>query len=94
MGNVANNISKSSSHYNHNDKFIKQIHSDILDFAEQQWLNNIDIVMVGHYHQQTIINKGSNSLVFLGDWLSKFSVTTLISDKLWQGNASEFIKLA
>ena len=91
---IANNISKSSSHYNHNDQFIKQIYIDILDFAEKQWLNNIDIVMVGHYHQQKIINKGPNSLVFLGDWLSKFSVTTLTSDKLWQGDVEEFIKLA
>ena len=48
--------------------------------------------MVGHYHQQKIIHTENGDLVFLGDWLTKFSVTTLNEDGIWQGNWEEFIK--
>ena len=90
---IANKLSKSSSDYNHNDKFIDIIMKDIKEYAKINWEEEIDIVMVGHYHQQKIITKNNKSLVFLGDWLSKYSVTTLINNNLWQGNWEEFIKL-
>ena len=91
---LAKKLSKSSSDYNHNDKFINTIISDITEFAENKWEKGIDIIMVGHYHQQKIITKNEKSLVFLGDWLSKFSVTTIIDEKIWQGNWEQFIKLS
>jgi len=89
---LANKLSKSSSDYNHNDKFIDVIMHDIFDYAKRQWSNNHDIVMVGHYHQQKIIKEENGILIFLGDWLTKFSVTTLNEKGIWQGNWEEFIK--
>ena len=59
-----------------------------------KWEDKINIVMVGHYHQQKIINHEESSLIFLGDWLGKYTVTTLNKDKIWQGNWKEFIELA
>ena len=91
---IAKKLSKSSSDYNHNDKFINTIITDITAYAENKWEKEIDIIMVGHYHQQKIITKNEKSLVFLGDWLSKFSVTTIIDGKIWQGNWEQFIKLS
>ena len=91
---LANKLSRSSSHYNHNDKFINTIMTDILHYAKNKWANNIDIVMVGHYHQQKIINHEKSSLIFLGDWLGKYTVTTLNKNEIWQGNWKEFIELA
>ena len=91
---LAKKLSKSSSDYNHNDKFINTIITDITAYAENKWEKEIDIIMVGHYHQQKIITKNEKSLVFLGDWLSKFSVTTIIDEKIWQGNWKQFIKLS
>ena len=64
---------------------------DILEYATKQW-NNHDIIMVGHYHQQKIIEKKEGVLIFLGDWLTKFSVTRLNEKGIWQGNSEEFIK--
>ena len=90
--NLANKLSKSSSDYNHNDKFIAVIMNDILEYAKIQWNNNHDIVMVGHYHQQKVIREKDGVLIFLGDWLTKFSVTTLNEKGIWQGNWDEFIK--
>jgi len=91
---LANKLSRSSSHYNHNDQFINTIMTDVFNFAKNKWEDNINIVMVGHYHQQKIINHKKSSLIFLGDWLGKYTVTTLNEDKIWQGNWKEFIELA
>ena len=91
---LANRFSKSSSHYNHHDRYIQAIMNDVLEYAQQKWNNNIDIVMVGHYHQQKIINNNEHNLVFLGDWLTKFTVTKLDQSGIWQGDYKEFIKLA
>ena len=90
---LANKLSKSSSDYNHNDKFINMIMRDILKYAQKKWDEKIDIVMVGHYHQQKIINDGKSSLVFLGDWLEKYTVTTINENDIWQGDWKEFIEL-
>jgi len=57
----ANKLSKSSSAYNHNDDYIDIIMNDISEFAKKQWNNNIDIVMVGHYHQEKIISEKNKS---------------------------------
>ncbi len=91
---LANKLSRSSSHYNHNDKFINTIIEDVSNYAKDKWANNINIVMVGHYHQQKIIHDKDSSLIFLGDWLGKYTVTTLNEDKIWQGNWKEFIELS
>jgi len=90
---LANGLSRSSSHYNHHDKYIDTIIKDVMDFAHKEWNNNTDIVMVGHYHQQKIINKEQKKLAFLGDWLTKYTVTKLDNHGLWQGDYKEFIKL-
>jgi len=91
---LANKLSRSSSHYNHNDKFINTIIEDVSNYAKDKWANNINIVMVGHYHQQKIIHDKDSSLIFLGDWLGKYTVTTLNEDEIWQGNWKEFIELS
>jgi len=90
----ANKLSKSSSAYNHNDDYVDRIINDISEFAKKQWNNNIDIVMVGHYHQEKIISEKNKKLVFLGDWLGKFTVTLLNDNGVWQGNWKQFIELS
>ena len=50
--------------------------------------------MVGHYHQEKIISEKNKKLVFLGDWLDKFTVTLLNDDGVWQGNWKQYIELS
>ena len=90
----ANKMSKSSSGYNHHDKYVDMIIKDVSEFAEKKWKQEFDIVMVGHYHQQKIINKNHKSLVFLGDWLKYFTVTQLDENGIWQGDWEQFLKLS
>ncbi len=92
--NFANKMSKSSSEYNHNDKYASEIKRDMLEYSKNKWEEEkIDIVMIGHYHQQEIIKENNNQLIFLGDWLQKFTVTVLNKNDTWQGNWEQFLKL-
>ena len=93
---LANNISKVSSHYNHHpfDKHARLIKKDVLEFAQKKWLEGFDAVLVGHYHQTGIIEEENHKLIFLGDWLSKFTVTVINEKKYWQGDWKKFIDLA
>ena len=88
-------LSKSSAAYNHHDQYVDMIIRDLSEFAEEQWKkNNIDIVLVGHYHQEKIISKNNKKLVFLGDWLEKFTITVIKNDEIWQGDWKQFIELS
>ncbi len=89
----ANKMSKSSANYNHHDSYVDTIINDVSEYAENKWNQNIDTVLVGHYHQQKIITKNGKKLVFLGDWLGKFTVTLIDKKKLWQGDWKQFLEL-
>ena len=93
---LATQFSKTSAHFNHHpyDKHIKEIKRDLKKFAESKWKNNYDMIFVGHYHQTGTLEKNKKSLTFLGDWLSKFTVTKLDEDGIWQGNWQNFLELS
>ena len=92
--NLAKKISKSSSDYNHHDKYVDIIKKDTLEYAKIKWNQNIDIICMGHYHQTGINTYGENQLIYLGDWLSKYTVTVLDNDKCWQGDWKQFLNLS
>ena len=91
---LAKKISKSSSDYNHHDKYVDIIKRDTLEYAQKKWANNIDTVCIGHYHQTGINNHGNNNLIYLGDWLSKYTVTVFDKNNYWQGDWKQFIELS
>ena len=90
----AKKLSKSSSDYNHHDKYVKIILKDTLEYAKKQWANNYDIICIGHYHQTGINDHGGKKLIYLGDWLSKYTVTVIDQNSCWQGNWKEFVDLS
>ena len=90
----AKKLSKSSSDYNHHDKYVKIILKDTLEYAKEKWKKNYDIVCIGHYHQTGITNLNGKQLIYLGDWLSKYTVTVIDQDNCWQGNWKEFVDLS
>ena len=91
---LANNISNTSSRYNHHNNNVSAIKKDVLEFAQKKWKENYDMVLVGHYHQEGTIKENNKSVTFLGDWLSKFTVTVINDNGLWQGNWQEFLDLS
>ena len=90
----AKKLSKSSSDYNHHDKYVDIILNDTLDYAQKAWNNNYDIVCIGHYHQTGIKTLNKKKLIYLGDWLNKYTVTIIDKNNCWQGDWKEFIDLS
>lgn len=70
-------IAKKISHadkpkeYYKDNKIIKE---RLLFHARERW-KEADILLVGHYHQEGIIEQDNKKLIFLGDWLNKYLVT-------------------
>ena len=91
---LSKKISKSSSAYNHHDKYKNMILKDTLDYAKKKWAIGYDIICIGHYHQTGIIKKNNKQIIYLGDWLSKYTVTRIDNGESWQGNWQEFLNLS
>ena len=65
------NADKPAEYYKDNDSIKKKVEN----YADSIW-DDTDVFLVGHYHQEGIIDKNGKKLIFLGDWLNKFLVTT------------------
>ena len=87
-------FSRVNSGYNHNDKYVEAIRNDTLEYAQKKWNENYDIVCIGHYHQDGIISNAQKKLIYLGDWLNKFTVTIINEETCWQGNWKQFRDLS
>ena len=90
---LAKRISKSSSTYNHHDRYVDIIKNDMKKYSKNKWKIGYDTVLIGHYHQVGIYEKNNKKMIFLGDWLSKFTVTMINEKKYWQGDWQNFVDL-
>jgi len=58
--------------------------NELEEFAFKKMKNeNIDVLLMGHYHQTGIFNIQNKKFIHLGDWINKFTVTKLESSKIW-----------
>ena len=82
---LARKVSNTSSHYHHHDDKSIEIRNEIRQFANKKWNEGYDVVLIGHYHQTEIETTEDKSLIFMGDWLKHFTVTSL-DENGWQQN--------
>ena len=70
---IAKKISKADKpkEYYKDNELIKK---KLLSYAKEKW-KEVDVLLIGHYHQHGIIEEGDKKLIFLGDWLNKYLVT-------------------
>ena len=70
---IASKIShadKPTTYYKDN----KLLKSKLTEYARTRW-HDVDVLLMGHYHQSGIIEEKDKKLIFLGDWLTKYLVT-------------------
>jgi len=82
---LARKVSNTSSHYHHHDEKLIEIRNEMRQFANKKWNEGYDVVLIGHYHQTEIETTEEKSLIFMGDWLKHFTVTSL-DENGWQQN--------
>ena len=64
------NADKPTTYYKDNES----LKVKLTDYARTRW-GDIDVLLMGHYHQSGIIEENNKKLIFLGDWLTKYLVT-------------------
>ena len=82
---LAKKISNTSKKYNHSERHNKKnnvlkenIRSEINNYVINNWIDEYDTVLIGHYHQTGIDNIEYNKkIIYLGDWLNYYTVTCL-----------------
>ena len=80
---LAKKISKTSGEYHHHDRNSKEIREELIKYAKNLWSQGIEAVLFGHYHQIGIKEFNEHRLIWMGDWISYFSVTVR-DDKGWR----------
>jgi UDP-2,3-diacylglucosamine hydrolase len=65
-------VSGSSRHYTNQLNHLRD-ESDYFEFAEKQFLNGSDYVMMGHRHNPLVHQVGEKKYINLGDWINHFS---------------------
>ena len=67
---------KPTSYYKNNEL----LKIKLTEYARTRW-KEVDVLLMGHYHQSGIIEEKDKKLIFLGDWLSKYLVTVYDNGK-------------
>ena len=83
---LAKKISNTSKKYNHSEKHNKinrikkdDIRSEINNYVMNNWAD-YNAVLIGHYHQTGVDYINNTNIIYLGDWLSYYTVTCLSND--------------
>ncbi|RPG03781.1 MAG: UDP-2,3-diacylglucosamine diphosphatase [Pelagibacteraceae bacterium TMED246] len=86
---ISNSKNKLNPKYPELNKLLK---NELEDYAFKKMdKNNINTLLMGHYHETGIIEKNKNKFIHLGDWLTKFTVTIFdenqtFTQKSWNEN--------
>lgn len=82
---IARKISDTKKKFNKNYIGLNQEQkNELQEFAFNKMKNeDIDVLLMGHYHQTGIIENDKKKFIHLGDWINKFTVTKLDKNKNW-----------
>jgi len=62
----------------------KQQKEELQNFAFKKMnSDNLDVLLMGHYHQTGIVVDDDKKFIHLGDWINQFTVTILDESKSW-----------
>ena len=83
---IAKKISGTKKKFDHNYPDLNHDYkNELQEFAFDKMKNeDIDILLMGHYHQMEIYENNDKKFIYLGDWINKFTVTTLDKNGIWK----------
>jgi len=66
------------------DLLDKKYKDELKNFAFNKMKNeNIDVLLMGHYHEIGIYKNNNKQFIHLGDWINQHTVTTLDKNGVW-----------
>ena len=79
---IAQKISNTKKKFDQDQYLDVQYKNELSKFAFKNMKDkNINVVLMGHYHQTGIYEKNNQKFIHLGDWSNQYTVTIL--DKQW-----------
>ena len=82
---IAKKISNTKSKFNKSQHLPEKCKQELEDYAMNKITNNnIDTVLMGHYHQLGIKKINNGYFIHLGDWINQYTVTILTEEETWK----------
>ena len=79
---IAQKISNTKKKFDQDQYLDVQYKNELSKFAFKNMKDkNINVVLMGHYHQTGFYEKNNQKFIHLGDWINQYTVTIL--DKQW-----------
>tara|TARA_Y100001968_G_C19312180_1_gene694779 strand:- start:242 stop:988 length:747 start_codon:yes stop_codon:yes gene_type:complete len=81
---IAKKISSTKYKFDKKQYLNQKFQDELKSFAFQNMKNNnIDVLLMGHYHQTGIYDNGDKKFIHLGDWINQYTVTILDEKGMW-----------
>ena len=85
MATIAKKISNTNSKFDQSEHLPQNCKKELEDYAINEIENNnINTVLMGHYHQLGIKEINDGHFIHLGDWITQFTVTIFNEEGLWE----------
>ena len=85
MATIAKKISNTNSKFDQSEHLPQNCKKELEDYAINAIENNnINTVLMGHYHQLGIKEINDGHFIHLGDWITQFTVTIFNEEGLWE----------
>jgi UDP-2,3-diacylglucosamine hydrolase len=85
MSFLAKKISNTKSKFNKSAYLPESYKQELEDYATNEIKgNNINTVLMGHYHQLGIKKINDGYFIHLGDWINQYTVTILTKEGIWK----------
>ena len=86
MTRIAKKISGTKKKFNEDYPSLKKEYkNELKEFAFNKMKNeNIDVLLMGHYHEIGIYKNQKKQFIHLGDWINKYTVTILDQNGIWK----------
>ena len=82
---IAQKISNTKSKFNKSEYLPNNYKEELKNYAIDQINNNdINTVLMGHYHQLGIQKINNGYFIHLGDWINQYTVTILTEEGIWK----------
>ena len=82
---IAKKISKTHKKFGRDETLQEYYRTELKEFALKKIKDeNIDVVLMGHYHQLGIENINNKYFIHLGDWINHYTVTSLNINGIWE----------
>ena len=82
---IAKKISSTKNKFGKEQNLNQKYKNELKKFAFKKMdTQDIDVLLMGHYHQTGIYENNKKKFIYLGDWINQYTVTILNEQGVWK----------